>query len=71
MTNIHTEQLAALRGQWKGVVLNTVGKHYIGIPEALNAGLPVWDFWGNNAGKKQKTMMTGICTELKTRIDSL
>jgi chromosome partitioning protein len=71
MTNIHTEQLAALRGQWKGAVLSTVGKHYIGIPEALNAGLPVWDFWGSNAGRKQKAMMTGICTELKTRIDAL
>jgi hypothetical protein len=71
MTNIHTEQLAALRNQWKQAVLNTVGKHYIGIPEALNAGLPVWNFWGQNAGRKQKVMMTNICTELKARIDAL
>lgn len=71
MTNIHTEQLAALRGQWGGAVLSTVGKHYIGVPEALNAGLPVWNFWGSNAGRKPKAMMTGICTELKTRIDAL
>jgi chromosome partitioning protein len=71
MTNIHTEQLAALRSQWRGAVLNTVGKHYIGIPEALNAGLPVWNFWGQNAGRKQKLMMTNICTELKDRIDAL
>ncbi len=71
MTNIHTEQLAALRAQWKGAVLSTVGKHYIGIPEALNAGLPVWNFWGSNAGRSPKAMMTGICSELKTRIDAL
>jgi hypothetical protein len=71
MTNIHTEQLAALRSQWRSAVLTTVGKHYIGIPEALNAGLPVWDFWGSNAGRKPKAMMTGICTELKDRIDAL
>ena len=71
MTNIHTEQLASLRAQWGGAVLATVGKHYIGIPEALNAGLPVWDFWGSNAGRKPKAMMTGICTELKVRIDAL
>lgn len=71
MTNIHTEQLAALRSQWGGAVLSTVGKHYIGVPEALNAGLPVWNFWGSNAGRTPKTMMTGICTELKSRIDAL
>jgi chromosome partitioning protein len=71
MTNIHTEQLAALRTQWRSSVTNAVGKNYIGIPEALNAGLPVWNFWGGNAGRKQKTMMTDICTELKTRIDAL
>lgn len=71
MTNIHTEQLAALRGQWGETVLESVGMHYIGIPEALNAGLPVWDYWGTNAGRKQKAMMDGICTELKDRIDTL
>ena len=71
MTNIHTEQLAALRGQWGPAVLSTVGKHYIGIPEALTTGLPVWNFWGSNAGRQQKAMMTGICSELKVRIDAL
>jgi len=71
MTNIHTEQLAALRNTWGTAVLNAVGKHYIGIPEALNAGLPVWNYWGNNAGRLQKSMMTSICTELKIRIDAL
>ena len=71
MTNIHTEQLAALRRQWRTAVLTTVGKHYIGVPEAMNAGLPVWNYWGNNAKQRVKSMMNSICTELKTRIDAL
>lgn len=71
MTNIHTVQLGALRRQWGGNVINTVGKHYIAIPEALNAGLPVWNHWGANAKQNIKNMMTNICTELKTRIDAL
>ncbi|KAA0573655.1 AAA family ATPase [Azospirillum sp. Sh1] len=71
MTNIHTEQLAALHRQWKGAVLGTVGKHYIGVPEAMNAGMPVWNYWGSNAKRQVKNMMTNICTELKNRIDAL
>jgi chromosome partitioning protein len=71
MTNIHTVQLAALRRQWRGAVIDTVGKHYIAIPEALNAGLPVWNHWGSNARRDIKNMMTNICTELKVRIDAL
>lgn len=71
MTNIHTEQLAALRSRWRGAVTNEVGRHYIGVPEAINAGWPVWDFWGGNAKVKVKAMMTSICGELKNRIDSV
>ena len=71
MTNIHTEQLAALRARWRGAVTKTVGRHYIGVPEAINQGWPVWDFWGGNAKVQVKNMMTSICTELKNRIDLL
>ena len=71
MTNIHTEQLARLRREWGSAVINSVGKHYIGIPEALNAGLPVWNFWGQNAKPRIKGMMNAICSELKARIDNL
>ncbi|MGN7124227.1 ParA family protein [Methylorubrum thiocyanatum] len=71
MTNIHTEQLAALRRQWGGAVIGTVGMHYIGIPEAMNAGLPVWDHAGSNASRNVKRMMTSICSELKDKIDAL
>lgn len=70
MTNIHTEQLAALRERWGGAVLDTVGKHYIGVPEAMSAGWPIWRYWGQNATAAVKRMMTNICTELKTRIDA-
>jgi len=69
MTNIHTEQLAALRARWGVAVTAEVGRHYIGVPEAINAGWPVWHYWGGNANKTVKNMMTTICAELKTRID--
>ena len=69
-TNIHTEQLGSLRTQYANAVLNTVGKNYIGIPEAVNAGWPVWNFWGQNAKPKVTSMMTNICQELKVRIDA-
>jgi hypothetical protein len=69
LTNIHTEQLADLRSMWKGSVIATVGRNYIGIPEAVNAGWPVWNFAGNNATLAVKSMMTKICSELKVRID--
>lgn len=71
MTNIHTEQLAALRRQWRGALIQTVGTNRIGIPEAVNAGWPVWNFWGANAKREVKAMMTSICGELKVRIDAL
>ena len=69
-TNIHTEQLASLRRKWKDDVLKRVGEHYIGVPEAVNAGWPVWNYWGQNARRAVKSMMTDICTELKSRIDA-
>lgn len=71
MTNIHTEQLAALRSRWGASVTTEVGRHYIGVPEAINAGWPVWNFWGGNAKLSVKAMMTSICRELKARIDSV
>lgn len=70
-TNIHTEQLAALRLHWGSAVLGRVGENYIAIPEAVNSGWPVWNYWGQNARTNVKKMMTDICTELENRIDSL
>jgi len=68
-TNIHTEQLAALRRQWGTDVIATVGQSYTGIAESVNAGRPVWNYQGNNVTPAVKRMMTAICEELKNRID--
>lgn len=69
-TNLHTEQIAALRRTWKGDVTKTVGRNMIGVPEAVNAGWPVWNWPGRNVTAAVKAMMTSICEELKTRIDT-
>jgi chromosome partitioning protein len=68
-TNIHTEQLAALRRQWRSDVLSNEAKYYTGIAESVNAGWPVWNYPGRNVGHVVQSMMRAICTELKTRID--
>jgi chromosome partitioning protein len=68
-TNIHTEQLAALRRQWGADVLTTEGKYYTGIAESINDGWPVWNLNYRNVTRPVKNMMTAICTDLKTRID--
>ncbi|SRR5258707_3053395 len=68
-TNIHTEQIAALRRRWKGDVIKTVGKNLTGVPESVNAGWPVWNWGERNVTPAVKDMMTSICQELKTRID--
>jgi chromosome partitioning protein len=69
-TNIHTEQIAALRRAWGTDVIKTVGKNKIGVPEAVNAGWPVWNYRAKNITPAVENMMTSICEELKTRIDN-
>jgi chromosome partitioning protein len=68
-TNLHTEQLAALRTRWGTDVIGTEAIYYTGIAEALNSGWPVWNYWGQNAKKPIKQMMMAICSDLKSRID--
>jgi chromosome partitioning protein len=68
-TNIHTEQIAALRRTWKDDVIKTIGLNKIGVPESVNAGVPVWSLRGPNVTTAVKTMMTSICEELKKRVD--
>jgi hypothetical protein len=41
----------------------------IGVPEAVNAGFPVWNWEAANVTKAVETMMTSICDELKARVD--
>lgn len=69
-SNIHTEQLASLRRKWKSDVIETNGKYYTGIAEAINSGWPVWNHQSRNVTFDVESMMTNICSELKTRIDS-
>jgi chromosome partitioning protein len=69
LTNIHTEQIAALRRTWGKDMIQTIGRNKIGVPEAVNAGWPVWNFEARNVTPAVEEMMTSICTELKTRID--
>jgi chromosome partitioning protein len=68
-TNIHTEQIAALRRTWEDDVIPTIGKNKIGVPEAVNTGYAVWNVKAPNITGAVKAMMTSICAELKTRID--
>lgn len=68
-TNIHTEQIAALRRRWKGDMIQTIGKNLTGVPESVNAGWPVWNWPSRNVTTSLKKMMTSICEELKARID--
>jgi chromosome partitioning protein len=68
-TNIHTEQLAALRKQWGADVLAKEAQYFTGIAEAVNAGWPVWNYSGQNAKPRVESMMRSICDELKVRID--
>jgi chromosome partitioning protein len=70
MTNIHTEQLASLRRAWGSAMLDKVGLNYIGVPEAVNGGWPVWD-WDSPNAAKASGMMVEICDALKARIDVL
>ena len=68
ITNIHTEQIAALRRKWGNSVIDTIGMSYIGVPEAVNAGWPVWTLSAANITPKVEAMMTSICEELHARI---
>ena len=67
LTDIHTTQLASLERRWKGELLSTV-KRYTGIPESINAGLPVWDRLGErNVTSALVRMMKTVCKEIVDR----
>ncbi|MBF0138283.1 MAG: AAA family ATPase [Magnetococcales bacterium] len=73
MTDIHTNQLNILKNRWGSAVLNTIGKNYIGVPESVSNGWPVWN-WGRNSKNVKPNvieMMDKICEELKQRVDAL
>lgn len=68
LTNIHTEQLAALRVRWKNDVTKGVAKHLTGVAEAMDAGWPVWDMIETQNISRAKGMMTEICTQVAAKI---
>lgn len=68
LTNIHTEQLAALRRRWGPDMLETVVRHMTGIAETMDAGWPVWNAYPTqNIGRVRKPMRAA-CAEIKGRI---
>ncbi|MGV1905683.1 ParA family protein [Agrobacterium cavarae] len=67
-TNIHTQQLSALKRQWGADVLNTVVKSLTGIPETMSAGWPVWYNQGGNVNGTVVKMMTDVCDEIQGRL---
>lgn len=68
LTNIHTEQLAALRRQWKDDIIKPVVKHMTGVAEALDAGWPVWSAYQTPNIAKVVPMMTSACKAIAERL---
>ena len=68
LTNIHTEQLDALRRQWGSDVLQTVVRHMTGVAEALDAGWPVWNAYRTQNIRRVIRPMRQTCEEIADRI---
>lgn len=68
ITNVHTEQLAALKRAWGTDMLDTVVMSLTGVPEAMTAGWPVWDHKAPNVTRQVRTMMTDVCKEIESRL---
>ncbi|MEJ1937193.1 AAA family ATPase, partial [Nostoc sp. NIES-2111] len=68
LTNVHTEQLAALRRAWGSDLLDTVVMSLTGVPESMTAGWPVWDHNVPNVTRQVKKMMRDVCMEIESRL---
>ena len=68
LTNIHTEQLIALRRLWGSDMIKTVVKHMTGVAEAVDAGWPVWNAYRTVNIRKVIPMMEKTCSEISARI---
>jgi chromosome partitioning protein len=68
LTNIHTEQLAALRRQWKNDLIKPIVTHMTGVAEALDAGWPVWTAYQTANIKKVRPMMRSTCEAIEERL---
>jgi chromosome partitioning protein len=67
-TNIHTEQLSSLKRLWGRDLLETVVKNMTGVPEAMDAGWPVWTAYKTPNIKKVIPMMENVCKEIENRL---
>ena len=67
LTNIHTEQLVALRRQWGGDIIQQVVTSLTGVPEALDQGWPVWNAYRTDNINRAIPMLRAACTEVAAR----
>jgi len=68
LTNNHTEQLAALRRQWKTDIIKTVVPSLTGIPEALNMGWPIWTAYPTENISRAIEPLEKACNEIEKRL---
>lgn len=68
LTNVHTEQLAALRRRWGVDVIDTVILSLTGVPEALDLGYPVWNIVETPNLERVVPMMTSACKDIAARL---
>ncbi|HEV7591373.1 MAG TPA: AAA family ATPase [Longimicrobium sp.] len=68
--NEHSTQMAALRRQWGGAVLENIIERAAGVAESLGAGWPVYNRWNNAnvANRNLPKMYDSVCSELVTRL---
>jgi chromosome partitioning protein len=69
-TNVHTQQLVALRRLWNTEMLQTVVKHMTGVSEAMDAGWPVWNLEQTQNIRKVAPTLRKACAEIEARISS-
>ncbi|MEI7143735.1 AAA family ATPase [Pectobacterium brasiliense] len=68
LTNIHTEQLGALKRQWKNDLIKPIVKHMTGVAEAIDDGWPVWTAYRTPNIKKVIPMMVSTCEAITKRL---
>jgi chromosome partitioning protein len=68
LTNIHTEQMEALRRMWGTDIIKTVIKHLTGVAEAMDAGWPIWSAYETPNIKRGIKMFETACKEIEDRL---
>lgn len=67
LTNIHTEQLAALRTRWGANIIKQVVTSLTGVPEAVDQGLPLWAAPASANRDRALPMMENACKQIIAR----